>query len=46
MAGCFLAGATSHLFGAAAMMRSLDVVDFFLLAGAVVYLGLLLARKI
>ena len=34
-----------NLFGAA-MMRTLDVVDVFLLAGAVVYFGLLVLRRI
>ena len=46
MAGCFLAGATGHLTKEAAMLRNLDLLDLILLAGSVVYFGLLLLRRI
>ena len=43
---CFLAGATGHLTTEAAMLRNLDLLDLFLLAGSLVYFGLLLLRRI
>jgi hypothetical protein len=41
----FLGRRDGHLFGAA-MLQNLDIVDVFLLAGSVIYFGLLVLRRV
>jgi hypothetical protein len=44
--GCFLFRRGRHLTKEAAMLRNLDLLDLFLLAGSIVYFGLLVLRRI